>query len=101
MSWRISWTQKHRNSISSIRKILRKNQICSWTDGYSLFALNDFRHSLRDSVRTYIERYTTHEKGFYLYRKLMYKMLHEIIHRKSIEIVQGQGGVQVDFGENE
>jgi hypothetical protein len=66
----------------------------------TLFALNDFRNSLRDSVRTYIRRYTDLEKGFYLYRKLMYRMMHEIANRKVIDLIQGQGGVHIDFGEN-
>ena len=67
----------------------------------TLFALNDFRHSLRDSVRNYITRYTGFEKGFYLYRKLMYKMMHEIMRKKSIDVIPGEGGLHIDFGENE
>ncbi len=66
----------------------------------TLFALNDFRNSLRDSVRTYISRYTDFEKGFYLYRKLMYKMMHEIANKKVIELIPGEGGVHINFGNN-
>jgi hypothetical protein len=67
----------------------------------SLFAMNDFRHSLRDSVRNYILRYTGFEKGFYLYRKLMYKMMHEIMRKKSIDIIPGDGSIHIKFGANE
>ena len=66
----------------------------------NLFAINDFRNSLRDSVRNYISRYTSFEKGFYLYRKLMYKMVHEIMRNRSIDTLSGDGGVHIDFGEN-
>jgi hypothetical protein len=66
----------------------------------TLFAINDFRHSLRDSLRNYITRYRDFEKGFYLYRKLMYRMMHEIANKKVIDLVQGNGGVDIDFGEN-
>jgi hypothetical protein len=67
----------------------------------SLFAMNDFRHSLRDSVRNYILRYTGFEKGFYLYRKLMYKMMHEIANKRAIDIRPEVGGVQLNFGTNQ
>ncbi len=66
-----------------------------------LFSINDFRNSLRDSVRNYISRYTDFEKGFYLYRKLMYRMLHEIMRKKIIDMIPGEGGSHIDFGENE
>ncbi|WP_055448544.1 hypothetical protein [Lacinutrix mariniflava] len=67
----------------------------------NLFALNDFRDSLRDSVRTYISRYTDFEKGFYLYRKLMYKMMHEIANERAIDIRPEVGGYQINFGTNQ
>jgi hypothetical protein len=66
-----------------------------------LFGLNDFRHSLKDSVRNYIIRYSEFEKGFYLYRKLMYKMMHEIANKNAIDLIPGEGGVHIDFGTNE
>ena len=66
-----------------------------------LYSLNDFRHSLRDSVRTYISRYTTLEKRFYLYRKLMYRMFHEICNRRTIDVRRSPQGFQVNFGDNE
>lgn len=66
----------------------------------ALYSLNDFRDSLRDSVRTYISRYTTLEKSFYLYRKLMYRMLHEICNKRAIDIQPAVGGLNIDFGEN-
>lgn len=66
----------------------------------ALFALNDFRSSLRDSLRTYITRYRDFEKSFYLYRKLMYRTMHEIANRRAIHLIQENGGVQINFGEN-
>ncbi|WP_271785387.1 hypothetical protein [Aquimarina algiphila] len=67
----------------------------------ALYSLNDFRHSLRDSVRTYISRYTTLEKRFYLYRKLMYRMFHEISNRRAIDVIRSPQGFQINFGHNE
>ena len=66
-----------------------------------LFGLNDFRFSLKDSLRYYILRYSEFEKGFYLYRKLMYKMMHEIANKNAIDLIPGEGGVHIDFGTNE
>ncbi|MCB0463894.1 MAG: hypothetical protein KDC81_14440 [Flavobacteriaceae bacterium] len=66
----------------------------------ALYSLNDFRHSLRDSVRTYIARYTTLEKSFYLYRKLMYRMLHEICNKRAIDMQPAVGGLNINFGDN-
>jgi hypothetical protein len=66
-----------------------------------LFGLNDFRFSLKDSLRHYILRYSEFEKGFYLYRKLMYKMMHEIANKNAIDLIPGEGGVHIDFGKNE
>jgi hypothetical protein len=80
---------KNQKSIDSINELFA-----------SLFALNDFRHSLRDSLRNYITRYRDFEKGFYLYRKLMYKMMHEIANRRAIDIRQGVGGFEINFGDN-
>jgi hypothetical protein len=80
---------KNQKSIDSINELFA-----------SLFALNDFRHSLRDSLRNYITRYRDFEKGFYLYRKLMYKMIHEIANRRAIDIRQGVGGFEINFGDN-
>lgn len=67
----------------------------------ALFSLNDFRHSLRDSLRSYIARYSEFEKGFYLYRKLMYKMMHEIANRRSIDMIPDVVGIHIDFGNNQ
>lgn len=67
----------------------------------SLFAMNDFRHSLRDSVRNYITRHSDFEKGFYLYRKLMYKMTHEIANKKAIDLVKDKEGFRINFGNND
>lgn len=80
---------KNQKSIDSINELFA-----------SLFALNDFRHSLRDSLRNYITRYRDFEKGFYLYRKLMYKMMHEIANKKVIDLITGEGGVHINFGNN-
>ncbi len=66
-----------------------------------LFGLNDFRYSIKDSVRHYIIRHSEFEKGFYLYRKLMYKMTHDIVNRNIDDVVQVEGGFQVNFGNNE
>ena len=66
----------------------------------SLYSLNDFRNSLRDSVRTYIIRYNELEKGFYLYRKLMYTMMHQIANRNAIELIPTDGGLNINFGSN-
>jgi hypothetical protein len=66
----------------------------------SLFSLNDFRNSLRDSVRNYINRYSVFEKGFNLYRKLMYKMMQEIANKKAIDLIPVDGGVHINFGRN-
>lgn len=67
----------------------------------ALYSLNDFRHSLRDSVRTYNSRYITLEKRFYLYRKLMYRMFHDICNRRTIDVRRSAQGFQVNFGDNE
>lgn len=66
-----------------------------------LFGLNDFRLTLRDSLRNYILRYGEFEKGFYLYRKLLYKMMQEIVNRNIHDIVKVEGGFQIHFGNNE
>lgn len=66
----------------------------------SLFSMNDFRNSLRDSVRNYITRYTDFEKGFYLYRKLMYRMMQDIANRRAIDIREAVGGLEINFGNN-
>ncbi|WP_271769270.1 hypothetical protein [Aquimarina algiphila] len=66
----------------------------------ALYSLNDFRHSFRDSVRTYNSRYVTLEKRFYLYRKLMYRMLHEICNKRAIDIQPAAGGLNINFGDN-
>lgn len=66
-----------------------------------LFGLNDFRYSIKDSLRHYITRYSEFEKGFYLYRKLMYKMTHEIVNRNINDIVPAEGGFHINFGNNE
>lgn len=66
-----------------------------------LFGLNDFRHSIKDSLRNYIQRYSEFEKGFYLYRKLMYKMMHEIVNKNIKDIIPDEGGFHINFGENE
>ena len=67
----------------------------------SLYGINDTRQSIKDSLRNYILRYSEFEKGFYLYRKLMYKMMHEIVNRNINDIVQGEGGFHINFGTNE
>lgn len=67
----------------------------------SLFSLSDFRDSLRDSVRTAMNKYNMHEQGFYLYRKLMYRMLHEIANRNAQDIERNEQGVLIDFGDND
>jgi hypothetical protein len=66
----------------------------------ALYSLNDFRDSLRDSLRTYISRYTALEKSFYLYRKLMYRMLHEICNKRAIDMQPAVGGLNINFGNN-
>lgn len=66
----------------------------------ALYSLNDFRHSLRDSVRTYISRNNTLEKRFYLYRKLMYRMFHEICNKRSIDLRGSSRGFEINFGGN-
>lgn len=67
----------------------------------SLFGLNDFRLSIKDSLRNYILRYSEFEKGFYLYRKLMYKMTQEIVNKNINHIIPAEGGFHINFGENE
>ena len=67
----------------------------------SLYGINDTRQYIKDSLRNYILRYSEFEKGFYLYRKLMYKMMHEIVNRNINDIVQGEGGFHINFGTNE
>ncbi len=67
----------------------------------SLYSLNDFRHSIRDSVRTYISRYQELEQGFYLYRKLMYRTLHEICNKRAIDLKPAVGGFEINFGDND
>lgn len=66
-----------------------------------LFGLNDFRYSIKDSVRHYITRHSEFEKGFYLYRKLMYKMTHEIVNRNINDSIQVEEGYHINFGNNE
>ena len=65
-----------------------------------LYQLNDFRNSLRDSVRTYISRYTDIEPSFYLYRKLMYKKHHEISTFRSEDLIKKPGGFLIKFGDD-
>jgi hypothetical protein len=67
----------------------------------ALYSINDFRNSLRDSVRTYINRYTDLEKGFYLYRKLMYRIMHDIANKKVIDLIPTEGGAHINFGDNQ
>jgi hypothetical protein len=67
----------------------------------SLYGLNDIRISIKDSLRNYILRYNEFEKGFYLYRKLMYKMMHEIANKNAIDLIPAEGGIHIDFGINE
>jgi len=81
---------KDQNKIDSINELLSL-----------LFSLHDFRHSLRDSLRTALEKHTIHEQGFYLYRKLMYKILHEIANKRAIEIKPEVGGFKINFGGND
>ncbi|QGK73194.1 hypothetical protein [Flavobacterium sp. SLB02] len=78
------------NQINEFNELLR-----------SLYGLNDIKLSIKDSVRNYILRYNELEKGFYLYRKLMYKMMHEIVSRNIDDLIPVEGGFQINFGTNE
>jgi hypothetical protein len=78
------------NQINNFNELLR-----------SLYGINNITPSIKDSLRNYISRHSEFEKGFYLYRKLMYKMMHEIVNRNINDIVQGEEGFHINFGTNE
>lgn len=52
----------------------------------NLYALNDFRESLRSQFRAYNEKYNHHEKEFYEYRNLLYNIFYKLSNVRSISI---------------
>ena len=62
-----------RNDLNDKKKIEEINKLMT-----NLYTLYDFRTSLRDEVRTYIEKYNYHERKFYLYRQLFYGKFFEL-----------------------
>lgn len=59
----------------------------------TLYTISDFRTSLRDEFRTYMEKYGFHEVKFYLYRKLLYTKYFELCYKRSGDF-QIIGGVK-------
>jgi hypothetical protein len=57
----------------------------------SLYALNDFRTSLRDEFRNYLNKYEFHEDKFYLYRKLLYTKYFELFNLRSGDFIIENG----------
>lgn len=51
-----------------------------------LYALNDFRESLRSQFRAYNEKYNYHEKEFYEYRSLLYNNFYKLSNTRSVSI---------------
>ncbi len=62
-----------KNDLHNKKNISRVNRLMT-----NLYTLYDFRTSLRDEVRTYIEKYNYHERKFYLYRQLLYGKFFEL-----------------------
>ena len=62
-------------------EIARINNLLS-----NLYALNDFRASLRDEFRSYMKKFNFHEEKFYLYRKLLYTKYYEICNKRSVDV---------------
>jgi len=67
----------------------------------SLYSLYDFRESLRNEVRTYIEKYNYHEQKFYNYRNLMYTKYFELCNSRAEEIVSENGIKKWAFNQND
>lgn len=57
----------------------------------SLYALNEFRTSLRDELRSYLNKYEFHENKFYLYRKLLYTKYFELCNLRSGDFIIDNG----------
>jgi hypothetical protein len=67
----------------------------------SLYSLYDFRASLRNEVRTYIEKYNYHEQKFYNYRSLMYTKYFELCNTRAEKIVNENGIKKWVFNQND
>lgn len=75
----------------SIKEIYKKNDLHNKKNieainnlMTNLYTLYDFRTSLRDEVRTYIEKYNYHERKFYLYRSLLNGKFFELSNLRAI-----------------
>lgn len=52
----------------------------------SLYTLNDFGRALTNELRTYIDKYNSHEKNFYIYRKVLYTEYFYLLSSRGYEI---------------
>lgn len=67
----------------------------------SLYTLYDFRNSLRDELRTYIEKYNFHEQKFYIYKKLLYNNYFKLCNKRSLEIINDNGNKKWKFDDQD
>jgi hypothetical protein len=62
-----------------------------------LYALNDFRPSLRSEFRSYISKYNSHESKFYSYRILLYTKFFELCNQRSVNEKLEAGKKKITF----
>lgn len=67
----------------------------------SLYALYDFRESLRSEIRTYIEKYNYHEDKFYSYRFLLYTKYFQLCNERSMDMSFKSGIKRWSFDKND
>jgi len=78
---------------SAIKKI---NELLS-----SLYAIKDFRESLRDELRMYIEKYKYHESKFYSYRKLIHSAYYDLCNKRAESFIIDNGQKKWKFYEGD
>ena len=59
----------------------------------NLYSLYDFRTSLRNEVRTYIDKYNNHEQKFFNYKSLLYIRYYELCYERNTGF-KNEGGVK-------
>lgn len=67
----------------------------------SLYSINDFRESISEELRTFMNKYSYHESKFYSYKLLLYSKYFSLCNHRAEEIIVVEGQKKWKFADND